>query len=81
MLTSDSSLAVGLTRTAGIAPPGLGTTTVSQAAVDALNFDVAFYRRSGHGEVYFAVGNPTLLTTAPLVVLKIIRYLGPVRGT
>lgn len=80
-LTSGSSVTVGLTRTAGIAPPGIGTTTFLQSAIDALNLDVAFYRRSSRDEMYFALGNPTLLTTAPQLVLKIIHYFGPVRGT
>ncbi|MBC5800827.1 MAG: hypothetical protein GIX03_01975 [Candidatus Eremiobacteraeota bacterium] len=80
-VTSSESVAVGLMRRAGIAPPALGTTTVSRSAIDGLNLDVAFYRRSSRGEVYFALGNPTLLTTAPVILLKVIHYFGPVRGT
>lgn len=77
----DSSAVIGIFRTAGIAPPTLGTTTLATTGGDALNLDTRTTTAAAATKCMRRSVNPSLLATSPQMLLKYIYYFGPVRGT
>lgn len=73
----DSSLAVGLRRIIGFAPP-FNTTP---AFTDASNVSFAYHRRLAHDEMYFVYGDPNNLATTPAFTIKLVHYFGADKGT
>jgi hypothetical protein len=76
-LGPDASLAIGVRRIIGIAPP-LGFTPTY---VNASNLSFAFHRRMLHDELYLVYGDPNLLATSPAFILKVVHYFGADKGT
>ncbi len=75
--TPESSLAIGLRRIIGTAPP----LTPAPRIVDAGNVTMAYYRKSGQNELYLAYGSPNTLSTTPALILKLIHYFGAEKGS
>ena len=73
---ADSSLALGVRRIIGTAPP----LTPEPRVVNASNVTFAFYKKSGATEVYLVYGDPNALATRPALVLKLIHYFGAEKG-
>lgn len=76
-LGHDTSLAVGVRRIIGIAPP----LTSASSFVDASNVSFAYHRRMAHDELYFVYGDPNNLATTPSFIVKIVHYFGADKGT
>ncbi|HXM19495.1 MAG TPA: sugar-binding protein [Candidatus Tumulicola sp.] len=75
--SAESSLAIGLRRIIGTAPP----LTPAPRVVNAGNVTMAYYRKSGQNELYLAYGSPNTLATKPALILKLIRYFGAEKGS
>lgn len=76
-LSKDSSLAIGLRRIIGAAPPLGGP----PSGIDAANVSFAYHRRLSHDELYFVYGDPNNLSTTPAFILKLVHYFGADKGT
>ncbi len=73
----DTSLAIGVRRIIGIAPP-LGSLP---AFTDASNVSFAYHRRMSHDELYVVYGDPNNLATTPSFIVKLVHYFGADKGT
>ena len=78
-INGASSFAVGVRRIIGTTPPFFGDPL--NLYVDASNVSAAYYRRIGHGEIYFVYGDPNAVGTLPAAIVKYIFYLGAQKGT
>ncbi len=73
----DTSLAIGLRRIIGTAPP-FGT---APTFTNASNVSFAYHRRLPHDELYLVYGDPNNLMTTPAFTLKLVHYFGADKGT
>jgi hypothetical protein len=73
----DSSLAVGVRRIIGVAPP-LGSLPVF---TNASNVSFAYHRQLRHDELYVVYGDPNTLATTPSFIVKLVHYFGADKGT
>jgi hypothetical protein len=73
----DTSLALGVRRIIGIAPP-LGSLPVF---TNASNVSFAYHRRMSHDELYVVYGDPNNLATTPSFIVKLVHYFGADKGT
>ena len=76
-LGHDTSLALGVRRIIGIAPP-LGSVPTF---TDASNVSFAYHRRMAHDELYVVYGDPNNLATTPSFIVKLVHYFGADKGT
>ena len=76
-LGHDTSLALGVRRIIGVAPPLNSTPTF----VDASNLSFAYHRRMSHDELYVVYGDPNTLATTPAFIVKFVHYFGADKGT
>ena len=76
-LGADSSVAIGLRRIVGWAPPFL----TAPAFTNASNVSFAFHRRLSHDELYVVYGDPNNLSTTPAFIVKLVHYFGADKGT
>lgn len=82
-LSSKASFDVGFRRIVGLfAPSGFGYVPVAGTQpLDASNLTAAFHFLALRNEFYVVYGDPNQLTTAHVLYLKWIRYIGAPKGT
>ena len=73
----DTSLAIGVRRIVGIAPPFDSTPAYTNAA----NLSFAFHRVLDHDELYFVYGDPNNFATTHALTVKLVHYFGAAKGT
>lgn len=73
----NTSLAIGVRRIIGVAPPFQSTPVFT----DASNLSFAYHRMLDNDEVYFVYGDPNNLATTHALTIKLVHYFGASKGT
>jgi hypothetical protein len=76
-INRGTSLAVGLRKIVGTAPPVFGP----PSALNATNVSLALHRRLRADELFVVYGDPNVLYTRPAAIVKYVHYFGAEKGT